>query len=278
MNRLVAPMSIVNCWSAHRPVYARLAPTFLRATLASLFVLSPAMLYAQGGPPMLTDDPDTPGSGHWEINTAYTVERTELEQIQSFPHIDVNYGLGERIQLKYETGWVYASVPDAGTQSGLDNSLLGVKWRFLDQPEAGFNMSVYPQLRLENSTGSVARGIASPAPDLLLPVEVSRDFGQLGLVGELGYQYLRSEPNQWVYGLLCAFSVSEDLELMSEVHGIGPQLLTHSDAVLNVGGRLRLGARLKLLASVGTGLTSGPNSINFIAYVGIQLLLGPEKK
>ena len=29
-------------------------------------------LFAQGGPPMLTDDPDTPGAGVWEINTAYT--------------------------------------------------------------------------------------------------------------------------------------------------------------------------------------------------------------
>ena len=25
---------------------------------------------AQGGPPLVTDDPDTPGDGHWEINLA----------------------------------------------------------------------------------------------------------------------------------------------------------------------------------------------------------------
>jgi len=30
--------------------------------------------FAQGGPPMLTDDPGTPGSGAWEINFAYVVQ------------------------------------------------------------------------------------------------------------------------------------------------------------------------------------------------------------
>ena len=94
---------------------------------------------------MLTDDPDTPGSGNWEINIAYLEERNMLERLRSVPHVDVNYGLGERIQLKYETGWVFADVADSASRSGLDDSVIGLKWRFLDQSEAGLNMSVYPQ-------------------------------------------------------------------------------------------------------------------------------------
>src|SRR5581483_407243 len=97
--------------------------------------------------PMLTDDPETPGARNWEINTAYTEQRTNEEHHRSFPHVDFNYGLGEHIQLKFETGWVFADAPD-GVRSGLDDSLLGVKWRFLDQECAGFNMSVYPQLQV----------------------------------------------------------------------------------------------------------------------------------
>ena len=61
--------------------------------------LSPAVLYAQGGPPMLTDDPDTPGSGNWEINLAYIEERNRLERFRSVPHVDVNYGLGSESSL-----------------------------------------------------------------------------------------------------------------------------------------------------------------------------------
>jgi hypothetical protein len=61
---------------------------------------------------MLTDDPDTPGSGNWEINVGYIEERNKLERLRSVPHVDVNYGLGERIQLKYEIGWLHADVAD----------------------------------------------------------------------------------------------------------------------------------------------------------------------
>ena len=53
---------------------------------------------------MLTDDPGTPGSAVWEINIAYLEQRTGTERVRSFPHADFNYGVGDRIQLKYETG------------------------------------------------------------------------------------------------------------------------------------------------------------------------------
>ena len=81
---------------------------------------------AQGGPPMLTDDPATPGSGRLEINTAYLERRSQTDRLRSFPHVDFNFGLGDNIQFKYETGWVFASPPDGGaTRSGLDDSLHG---------------------------------------------------------------------------------------------------------------------------------------------------------
>ena len=78
-------------------------------------------------------------------------------------------------------------------KSGLDDSLLGLKWRFLDQERSGLDMSVYPQLQVENPTGSVARGIAEPGPNLFLPVEIGRDFGKMRLIGEIGYQYFRAQ-------------------------------------------------------------------------------------
>jgi len=105
----------------------RISAGALLLRLALITALDPATLYAQGGPPMLTDDPDTPGSGNWEINLAYIEERNKLDQIRNFPHVDVNYGLGESIQLKFETGWVIADLADGGSRSGLDDSLIGLK-------------------------------------------------------------------------------------------------------------------------------------------------------
>lgn len=259
-----------------RPTYrlARVALLTLQLPLASIAL-------AQGGPPMLTDDPGTPGSGRWEINSAYIEQRTKEERTRSFPHVDVNYGLGDNVQLKYETGWVFVDIPaseGSRVKSGLDDSLLGLKWRFLDQERASVDMSVYPQLQLENPTGSVERGIADPGPNLFLPIEIGRDFGALKLVGEIGYQYFRTQQNEWIVGLLGAVAVSDTLELLAEVRSFSEKFLNRGDVIVNVGLRQALGSRSRLLASMGTGVTNVPQATSFIAYLGIQVLLGDEKK
>src|SRR5579872_2601053 len=101
---------------------------FLGWAVAIIPLFSP-MALAQGGPPFRSDDPDTPGNNHWEINVVAIGERNRFEGAYEVPDVDVNYGLGHRIQLKYE---VPLSVAEerAGTEhvaAGLGNSLLGVK-------------------------------------------------------------------------------------------------------------------------------------------------------
>lgn len=249
---------------------------FAAVTVASSLSLVP-LSFGQGGPPMLTDDPGTPGAGVVEINLSYIEEKTKMERLRSVPHVDFNYGLGEQIQLKYETSWLLSDAPDGGgTQSGLDNSLLGVKWRFLDQDRSGLDMSVYPQLEVENFTGSVSRGIAEPGPNLLLPFEAARDFGKFKLVGEVGYQYFHARDNEWVVGVLSAMQASEKLEVMAEVRSFSEKFLDGGDVIANVGFRQTLNPKLKLVASVGTGLNNHEDATTFITYIGVQLMLGKK--
>jgi hypothetical protein len=247
----------------------------LKRWFLALFLSPVPVSFAQGGPPMLTDDPGTPGSGAWEINVAYLEQRTRDERLRSFPHVDFNYGLGEHVQLKYETGWSFLNSPETnGAKSGLDDSLLGVKWRFLDQERSGFDMSVYPQLQLENSSSAVSQGIAEPGPNLFLPIEIAHDFGTIKLVGEIGYQFFRSQENEWVVGILGAVEPTDTLELMAEVRSYSETFVNRGDVILNFGLRRALGSKIKLLASAGTGLTNGEGTTTFIAYLGIQMLFG----
>ena len=247
------------------------------AALAVVLCLSPVPSFAQGGPPMLTDDPGTPGSGVLETNFAYLEQRNRRERLRSFPHVDFNYGLGDHIQLKFETGWLYTDTSEAsGVKSGLDDSLLGLKWRFLDQEHGGLDMSVYPQLQVQNSAGSVARGIAEPGPNLLVPVQLGYDFGKTKIIGDIGYQYFHAREHEWVVGLLGALQVCEALELMAEVRSFSKDFMNRGDVVVNVGLRQTLIPRVRLLASVGTGLTNGPDTPTFIAYLGVQLVLGEK--
>jgi hypothetical protein len=66
----------------------------LVATLATAFL--PAPVLAQGGPPLITDDPDTHGPGHWEINIAALREKTHSERRVEVPRVDLNDGVGRR--------------------------------------------------------------------------------------------------------------------------------------------------------------------------------------
>ena len=233
--------------------------------------------FGQGGPPMLTDDPGTPGAGVLEIYLSYMEQKTRQERLRSLPHVDFNYGVGEHIQLKYETSWLLSDAPDGGgTKSGLDNSLLGVKWRFLDEDHSGLDMSVYPQLQVENFTGSVSRGIAEPGPNLFLPLELARDFGKVKLVGEAGYQYFHAKDDEWVVGVLAATQASEKLEVVAEVRSYSRKFLNSGDVIGNVGLRQTLSPKLKLVASVGTGLNNRADATTFITFVGVQLLLGKK--
>src|SRR5437879_5478288 len=87
---------------------------------------------AQGGPPLITDDPDTPGPGYWEINIATLVDKTRSQRRVEVPRVDVNFGVGRRVQLKFEMPWV-ALRKESHTETGLGNATVGVKWRFIGQ-------------------------------------------------------------------------------------------------------------------------------------------------
>ena len=55
---------------------------------------------------MITDDTGTPGPGAWEVHIAATMQRAASTSTGDLPLLDINYGVGEQIQLKYEVpGW-----------------------------------------------------------------------------------------------------------------------------------------------------------------------------
>src|SRR5881394_1031998 len=91
-----------------------------------------AVLLTQGGPPLLTDDPGTPGDGKSELNLAFTVEKFRHDTLYEAPLFDFNYGVGERIQLKLELPWLIDHETPGPDASALGNALLGFKYRFLD--------------------------------------------------------------------------------------------------------------------------------------------------
>jgi hypothetical protein len=267
----------------------------------AVFLLFPALILAQGGPPFISDDPDTPGNGHWEINMGYLGARNPFGGYYETPDIDINYGVGSRIQLKYE---LPLSIQEARGDSshvdaGLGNSLLGVKYRFYErrskthvrdgEREVRYSFSTYPQLLLNNPTRSVARGIVEPAPQLLLPLEGSVKVRWIRVSGEVGYWFTSKDvPNSWIRGVVAGHEFKKDTELYLELYD--QQAVRAADgtpspreSTLSIGGRVPIvrGQWLRLIGMAGHGLVA-PTRVNgqptWIAYVGLQFLSDKRRR
>jgi hypothetical protein len=229
---------------------------------------------AQGGPPMITDDPATVGNGNWEINLLPSIEHTRGGSAYEAPNIDLNYGVGKRIQLKYEVPYVV--VKDAGSpaRSGFGNSNVGMRYRFIDQAKYGFSMSTYPALEFNNPTNSVKHGLADPGRRFFLPVEIAKDIGDVTANVEVGRLFDQHGANSWEYGLIVGRDVSERLETLVEVHGSSSSDASERVMFLNVGSRIGMTDHLTLLVSGGRSFRNPIEGPVTIGALGVQLTFG----
>ncbi len=246
-----------------------------RVLIVSFLIVLPALTtrpaLGQGGPPLITDDPGTPGDGNWEINVAFEAEKRRTAMSYAIPLLDINYGLGDRLQLKYEVPWLVLDERGRHTKAGLGNSELGVKWRFFDQDTDRVDMSIYPQLGLNNSNSPVDRGLVDKGFEFVLPFQVEKSFGPISLNPEFGYVFHEYGDNEWIYGVALGYEASETLELLGEINGTTGQDFEDDELVFNIGARLELNETNTFLISAGRSLRdSASEEPEFLLYAGMQ--------
>jgi hypothetical protein len=228
--------------------------------------------HAQAGPPFLTNDPGTPGNANWELNVGSMQSIARDTSSYQVPQIDLNFGVGDRVQLTYEIPYVFIGTRGQSTQSGWSNGYPGIKWRFFD--EGGWQASVFPQAETGGSAGSRQSGIAVAAPRYLLPIEVAKDFGFISLNFEAGYYVAGRDPKERILGLVAGRAITERLELDAEIYDDRPDSSATHSTTLDLGGRYKLRPGLIALFMAGRSINGvGNNQPELIAYVGIQILL-----
>lgn len=252
---------------------------------------------AQGGPPFITDDPGTPGNRHWEINMGWIGNHNPGLASYELPDFDINYGWGDRIQLKYELPIAAATDQDNTTRAGLGESLLGIKWRPYEHHRAGesksdenmnFSLGTYPQASINNPTSAVRRGVVEPGPQYYLPMEATARVGPIGLNGEVGrWIGNRNVPGRWGRGLIAGHEYSDRLELYAEIYDLQDanrigSVPKQRQLTLDMGGRQTLDheGHIRLLFMGGRGIqavTRKNSQPNWIGYLGVQFLLGPKE-
>lgn len=236
--------------------------------------LYPRVAHGQGGPPYLTTDPGTPGQANWEINLGSM--QTIRQGLSSYevPLIDVNFGVGDRIQLSFQVPYVLQTSSGQPQRTGWSNALTGVKWRFLDHGEGGWQISTFPQFQTKGSTLAQRNGIAGNGPRFFLPVEISKRIGPLDFGFEGGYFFPWHGPPERILGFVAGRSVTHRLELDAEIYNDRAMGALPHDTTFDFGGRYRLREGLILMLIAGRsfkGNSSGQPE--FIGYVGVQILL-----
>jgi hypothetical protein len=232
---------------------------------------------AQGGPPYYTNDPGTPGHFNWEINLGYMPFFYNGQSISHTPDVDINFGVGDRIQLTYENAWLRVHNPGTNTEFGLGQSNPGVKWRFYDKGESGLAISVFPQLFLNNPNDAVRRGITPASDAFLLPVEFHKKFGPVDVNYEAGYEFAHKGPDGWITGLVVGHDFTRKLEGDIEFYSQGTFHPSYNQPTLDVGGRYKIHSPVILLFMAGRSLAPASNNQTyFLGYFGIQLLLPPK--
>jgi hypothetical protein len=250
-----------------------------RPWLLILFFLAfPAMVHAQGAPPLLTNDPGTPGNGSWEINLGVLPVVRQHQDAFQVPQIDVNFGLGDRIQLTYEIPFVLQNQTGQPAQTEWSNNTLGLKWRFLDDTH-GWSASIFPQLEPPGLGAAVKIGIATSGTRLLLPVEITKSVGPINLGFEAGYFIPWHSHGERIIGFAAGHDVTTKLNILGEVYNDRAMGALPHDTTFDAGGKYQFHKGLLLMFMAGrtfSGNSSGQPE--FMGYLGVQILLGKYGK
>jgi hypothetical protein len=229
--------------------------------------------FAQGGPPLLTDDPGTPGNKHWEINIAFTESKFDFGTAYELPHLDLNYGYGNNLQLKLEGPFTIFNGPGENF-AAFGYSNWGVKWRFQEEGKYRPALSTYPQILFVGNSELAKLGVLDPGTDIFLPMEILKSFGAFQLDGEIGPLFRQFAPTQFATGICAEYDLTKRFALLGEVHDFAATDYSSHEPIWNLGFKADLSEHESILFSAGRGFgTSSDDNPGFLMYAGIQLRL-----
>ena len=227
--------------------------------------------FGQGGPPMITDDPGTPGNGKWEDNLAIIFGHRPNETSIDLPEIDLNYGVGDRIQLTLQSAPELLKRSGHGLIGGIGGTEAAVKWRFLDEATSGFDMSMFPRVIFNVAQSSVRRGLAEDGTRFQIPFQAAKVFGRFHVDAELGTRASTVGRSEWLCGVVAGLDVTKQTMLMTELHDESRMNFSRDVLTLNFGLRHAFTENYILIVSMGHELRS-PEPTALIGYFGMQFV------
>jgi hypothetical protein len=236
-----------------------------------------------GAPPLDIDDPNTPGCNGWEVNI---VTSGDLGKAMSFetPLFDINYGIGDNIQLKVEAPIQFIH-SDGVTRSGVGAAEIGIKHRFFEDESRGMTIAVYPQVEF-GIPGTAAANEGSPI--LKLPALLSTKVGETGkgdvmITANLAYNLSTSADGRdylsAAFGI--GFPLTSSIAMMVEgttVQSLGNNMAGVRETVYkaNVGFLGKVNSRLLWFGAIGESYAASDagDTTHTCLVAGFRLIAG----
>lgn len=257
-----------------RPYRPTSEGTCRRGWLAALFlcVCAPP---AAAGPPFVTNDPDPPAVGQFEINLPYTLERAaDGARSGQFVTLDLNYGADPFTQLSIELPLAYARAAGGPTRAGLGDVLLEYKRRFGTDPRKGY-FGINPQLLLP--TGSERRGLGPGRVTVQLPLLYQKQWGRTVFYTDLRYRLRAGEDGRsfWFLGAALEREITSRVKVGVELFGTTPKEAGgRHNAFFNAGFRYSVNPGSVLMFSAGRSLRGDPD---LTLFIGWKILTDPPR-
>jgi hypothetical protein len=224
---------------------------------------------AVASPPFYTDDPEPVEWKHWEYYIATINNHADKTWSGTLPHLEVNYGVIENVQLHLLLPMNY-SYADGNVNMGYSSTEVGIKYRFVQETEIMPQIGVFPIVELP-TIGNTAFG--NDKTQLYLPVWGQKSWGKFTSYGGGGYWINPGDGNKnWLFtGWEAQYNVLPVLTLGGEIYfHTASDEASSASMGFNGGGMVNFTDKFHLLFSLGSNLTS---ESFFSSYLAVQWTL-----
>jgi|SRR5512134_835710 hypothetical protein len=209
---------------------------------------------AWAGRPLDTEDTGTVEPGKAELEISGDFARNPEDRTWLAKGV-LGLGVVPRLEIRIEA-MLLSLEPDEGRgRGGIGDSLVGLKYRLLDELDA--IPAVLGALTVRLPTGDEGRGLGAEEVDVGLLAVASKTFGPVTLTGNGGYTFVTRdrELEFWTLSAAVEYRATAAWSLLGEIVSTLPGHRGPETAVLRVGTTYAVHPRVKLDVGVGFGVT-----------------------
>ena len=241
-----------------------------RWTGAALLVVALGPAPAWAGRPLDTEDTSTVEPGKAEVEISGDFAHNPEDRAWLAKGV-LSLGVVPRLEVRIESMLLSLDPDDGRSHGGIGDSLVGLKYRLLDEGDA--IPAVLGALTVRLPTGDEDRGLGAEEVDVGVLAVVSKTFGLVTLTGNGGYTFVTRdrELEFWTLAASVEYRATAAWSLLGEIVSALPGHGGPEAAVLRAGTTYAVHPRVKLDVGVGFGVTR--QSPDVLVTFGVTIAL-----